>query len=257
MAVPGFQLADLRFAPGVELAVHAHEPTTLAVVLQGGFDGWWDGVDGSCPPGTLVVEPSGERHANRFSATAATRVVIVQPWDDPVQLWTARGRRASHRPDVVPIATRILRELDQPDSVSPMALQGLALELLASSERNWPAPGRRPFWLARAVEILEERYAEPLTLSGVAAELGVHPTHLARVFRRERGRSLGTYLREVRVRRAAEQLARGTHSIARIAHNVGFADQSHLTRWFSRSLGVTPAQYRQVVLERPRLALRR
>jgi AraC family transcriptional regulator len=56
---------------------------------------------------------------------------------------------------------------------------------------------------------------------------------------------VGTYLREVRVRRAAARLATGNESIADIALAVGFADQSHLHRWFVRLIGETPARYRR------------
>lgn len=38
---------------------------------------------------------------------------------------------------------------------------------------------------------------------------------------------------------------------AEVAGLVGFADQAHLTRWFRRVLGVTPAAYRASVLPAP------
>jgi AraC family transcriptional regulator len=244
--VPGFRLAELRFPPALTLAPHDHDRTTLAVVMEGGFDGWWAGREGACPPGALLVEPAGERHANRFAAGATTRVLIVQPEGDTPWLGGARGR-ARLRPDAVLLAWRIGEELRRPDAVTPVALEGLALELTAlaaRSEAPRPAIGS---WVTRARDIVEERYAEPVTLSWLAAELQVHPSQLARAFRRQHGRPVGTYLREVRIRRAAVRLARSSEPIASVAVAVGFADQSHLTRWFVRHVGVTPARYRAIV----------
>jgi AraC family transcriptional regulator len=151
------------------------------------------------------------------------------------------------RPDAVSVAWRIASELSRPDDVTPIALEGLALELLAIASRSGAAPEPHSAWLARATELVDEEYARPLALSALAAEVGIHPVHLARGFRARHGRSVGSYLREVRVRRAAERLAATNESIADIALAVGFADQSHMNRWFVRLMGTTPGAYRRVL----------
>jgi AraC family transcriptional regulator len=246
LAVPGFGVSDLRFPPGLTLPPHDHGRTTIAVVVAGSFLGWWNGRDGLCPPGTLLVEPAGERHANRFHEGTGARVIIVQPEHDAPALHQPTAQRARRRPDVLGIAWRIRDELLRPDAVTPLALEGLALELSAAAARGIRRPRIDQAWVDRAVEIVEERHAQPIGLSSVATDLGVHPAHLARAFRERSGRSVGTYLRELRVRHAAERLARGSESIAEVALAVGFADQSHLTRWFVRYIGVTPARYRAI-----------
>jgi len=247
LAVPGFVVADLRFPPGLVLEPHAHDRTTIAVILQGGFDGRWGRHEGACAPGTLVVEPAGEQHANHFWGPQPTRVAIVQPVAAELDLQPMRGHRATMRPDAVPLAGRLVEELQHPDSVTPIAVEGLSLELAAiAARRGWQRVARQP-WLRHAGAIVEERHAESLTLAELADEVGVHPTHLARAFRAAHGRSVGTFLREVRVRRAAERLSRTDEPIADIALGVGFADQSHMTRWFVRYVGVSPARYRAIV----------
>lgn len=246
LRVPGFLVSDLRFPSGLKLPPHSHDRATVAVIVRGGFDGWWDGCEATCEPGTLVVEPAGERHANAFVASGATRVATVQPDDDRPELLRARSRRSSRRPDSMPIALRLLDELASPDDVAPIALEGLALELSAVAARRDLARPRPSGWLRRATEMVEEHRGRPLSLAVLADEVGVDPSHLARAFRAHHGRSVGTYLRERRVRRAARMLARGHRSIAEVALAVGFVDQSHLTRWFVRYLGVTPARFRSI-----------
>ena len=73
---------------------------------------------------------------------------------------------------------------------------------------------------------------------------GVDPAHLARAFRAHYGTTAGAYLREIRVRRAADALALSSAALSQIALDGGFADQSHLTRVFGEFYGLTPRRWR-------------
>jgi AraC family transcriptional regulator len=93
--------------------------------------------------------------------------------------------------------------------------------------------------------MLCDRGTTPLRCTDLALEAGVHPVHLARVFRARHGISPGEYLRRRRLDWAAHRLAESAVPIADIALEAGFADQSHLTRSFHRWMGLTPLQYRR------------
>jgi AraC-like DNA-binding protein len=58
---------------------------------------------------------------------------------------------------------------------------------------------------------------------------------------------MGAYLRAVRVAYVREALAGPEPSLARIAQNAGFFDQSHMTRAFKRAYGTTPGAYRRAL----------
>jgi len=81
--------------------------------------------------------------------------------------------------------------------------------------------------------------ALPGSLSGLAAEIGVHPTHLARPFRRRHGCTVGSDPGTARIRGARGRLVGSDVPVAEIAIAAGFADQSHLGRTFKRLLGLT------------------
>jgi AraC family transcriptional regulator len=125
-----------------------------------------------------------------------------------------------------------------------MAVEAAALELLARVTRT-ARHEHRPRWLEEARSVLHDRFAESLTLDDVAIAVGVEPERLARAFRRTLGEPMAEYLRRIRVDAAAAFLATTNLPISQVAADVGFADQSHLTRWFGRYLGTTPAQYRE------------
>jgi AraC-like DNA-binding protein len=82
----------------------------------------------------------------------------------------------------------------------------------------------------------------------------VSPHHLSRVFRAETGQTISRYRNRLRVRLALERLAAGEPCLARLAADLGFADQAHLARVVRRELGETPSSLRDRLLgrERPR-----
>jgi len=77
----------------------------------------------------------------------------------------------------------------------------------------------------------------------------VHPAYLARTFRSHFGTPLGSYARRLRLTWAASQLSSTDDPIARIALEAGFFDQSHFTRAFRQSYGMTPLAYRKAAKE--------
>jgi AraC family transcriptional regulator len=96
-------------------------------------------------------------------------------------------------------------------------------------------------------ERLREESGKPPGLAQLAADAGVHPVHLARVFRRYRGESVGAYARRLKVQRVFEQLAEGERSLAEIAFDAGFTDQSHLTRVVGKVMGRPPGALRRLL----------
>jgi AraC-like DNA-binding protein len=96
--------------------------------------------------------------------------------------------------------------------------------------------------VARAVELMQDRFAENLSVDELARVTGLSPFHFIRMFRRGLGMPPHGYLTQVRLRHARAALASGV-SPAEAALAAGFCDQSHLTKHFKRSYGITPAQY--------------
>jgi AraC family transcriptional regulator len=170
----------------------------------------------------------------------------------PRDHFAAEARRVFERPfqesggPAVAVVVRMVREMRLADDVSALSLHGLGLELLAILARaSRPSVDEgRGGWIARAEEYLRANFQESLSLDEVAAEVGVHPTHLARVFRRKFGVSMGEFLRGLRIEHAVGLLARGDRSLSEISHCSGFSDQAHFTRVFKRHLGMSPGAYR-------------
>ncbi len=145
------------------------------------------------------------------------------------------------------LGAKWLSEFRQPDDISTTALESLALELLSDAGRISPAYPGSPGWLKRAQERIEDCHAEQITVRDIADSAGVHPVHLAREFRRFFRCSPADYIRFCRIDRARRRMLHRDISLTHVAQDVGFFDQSHFTRAFKRTTGITPTAFRKLI----------
>lgn len=103
---------------------------------------------------------------------------------------------------------------------------------------------------SRARDIIEARYDSDLGLEELASQTGTDRFRLTRAFKAAYGIAPHAYLVQRRLNRARQLLARG-EAPAKVAAATGFADQSHLGRWFRRAFGMTPADYRRRCTDLP------
>jgi AraC family transcriptional regulator len=250
LSAAGLLLAERVYPARLEIPLHAHERPYLCAVLRGGcYSEMCGGRTWTCTPRTLFLRPPGEPHANRFG-DAGGRVFGVElgpAWSERL----APRQRTLERPAsfegvCAGLARKLHREFRQDDPAAPLIVEGLVLEILGEACRAVPSGEVRvPAWLRRARDILHDRYDRPPGLAEMADEVGVHPLHLARVFRRAYGCSVGEYVRRLRVEFACRELARPSRSLVEIALQAGFCDQSQFCRTFKRHVGLTPSEYRR------------
>ncbi len=99
--------------------------------------------------------------------------------------------------------------------------------------------------MRRLIEFVEENLDRDLSLAAMAREVGISPLYLPRAFRSAIGQSPHQYVLARRIERARELLRDTDLSIADVALSAGFSSQSHLSHWFVRLVGVSPAAYRK------------
>jgi AraC family transcriptional regulator len=250
LELDGFGVTEAWFPAYEVLPRHTHDRACVAVMMDGSFDLRLTGKTYHCPPTSVFTEPAGEAHTN-FMGPAGAHVVVVQP--DPARTELIRPfvgllERATHsrHTGMAERASRLARELDSPDDLSPLAAEGIVLEMLVGLARqDTGGSNRAPRWLLRAQEVLHARFTEPIRTEEVATAVGVHPAHLARCFRTHFKLSMGNYVRRLRLDWAARELVESDVPLAAVALAAGFADQSHFTRLFKRYLGQTPNAYRR------------
>src|SRR6516162_4652844 len=98
--------------------------------------------------------------------------------------------------------------------------------------------------LLRARDLADARYAEPLTVAGMARAAGLSPAHFSREFRRAFGESPHQYLLTRRLERAAHLLRVTDWAVADVCFAVGAGSLGSFTTSFSRVFGCSPTAYR-------------
>ena len=97
----------------------------------------------------------------------------------------------------------------------------------------------------KAVNIINENFDKPLTLSSVAQELYITPQYLSNVFRTEINMNFSRYLNLVRLRSAKKLLAETEESITKVCEMCGYGNLSHFLRSFKSEYGISPSNYRK------------
>ncbi len=249
LRVPGWLLAHSAYPGKLRQRRHAHAPAYFSFVMQGGYAESVRRGARECSAGHLIFHPAGEEHAVEFRRTTtilrleleesvvARTPIAAARWREPMHL---RGGRAPA------IARRIRAEWQRGDVLAALAVEGLALELLAEAFR-FAETGveRAPLWLERAREIVESCYQEPLSVARIAEQAGAHRVTLARSFRAHYGTSVSERVQQLRIAAAARELAAAHKSLTEIALGLGFCDQAHFTRVFRRATGLTPGAFRR------------
>jgi len=101
-----------------------------------------------------------------------------------------------------------------------------------------------PVLISKILRVIREEAAGEITRETVAKLAGVSPSHLGDLLRERTGRTFTELLREARVEKACELLRHSEMTMAEIASEVGFCDQSHFTHVFRDLKKMTPRQYR-------------
>jgi AraC family transcriptional regulator len=244
-------LTETRYAPHSHVPRHSHEHAYFCLVRRGDYVETYGSSQRTCRPMTLAYHPPEEVHGEQVAAAEVQsfNVELTPPW------WQRLGGNAALRQrgadftggPAAGLAVRLREEFRRFDTASPLAIEGLVLELVAAvlreaaSERGPAAPA----WLLRARDRLHEEFGDPPGLAQLASEAGVHPGHLVAMFRRHFRCTAGEFVRRRRIDWACRCLHDTELSLAEIALAAGFADQSHFTRTFKRVVGVTPAVYRE------------
>jgi AraC-like DNA-binding protein len=117
-------------------------------------------------------------------------------------------------------------------------------QLPAGTGPAYPGPADARRVAGRARELIAGRYRDDLTADDLATAAGHSRFAVHRAFTRVYGMPPSDYQRQLRLREARALIAAGT-PISEAAALAGFADQSHLSRWFVRYYGVTPGRYQR------------
>ena len=148
--------------------------------------------------------------------------------------------------------TNALRDGNAEDGLYIDTVAQMMAVHLARTHSSRSRPGRilpaRPLagWkMRRVIEFIEDNLEGDLSLGAMAGEVDISPLYLARAFKAAVGQSPHQYVLARRIERAKELLRNTDLPVVDVALSSGFSSQSHLSHWFIRQIGVSPAVYRR------------
>ncbi|MCT2591757.1 AraC family transcriptional regulator [Streptomyces sp. N2-109] len=250
-SVPG--IAEVFHAHFTEHAypAHTHDTWDLMILDDGSVDFALDRRRHGATTGTgsVLLLPPGVLHDGRTVTESGFRKRVLylettvlperltgSAVDGPV-IGDARLRQRIHQ-----LHESLRHAGDAFEAESRLSFVRERLHFHLDALRPRP-PGREAHRLAAGLrELLDSRISSGLSLRQAAAVLHAHPTHLIRCFKQTYGLPPHTYLTGKRIDRARRFLLDGRRA-AEVATAVGFHDQAHLNRHFTRHVGTTPARY--------------
>ena len=209
----------VQYAPHTYYAPHAHDTTSLTLVIRGEIEERVASRVEHAGPLSVVVKPAGVEHADTFGPNGASTLQVVLSQADATQFAAASSRLDAWRWSHAAVSSGAMLALLRLATADPLATEVHAsvddhvLDVIAALE---PAPEPRftPRWLREAHALLA---STTQTIRTIAISVGVHPVYLAYEFRRHEGMSPTEYRRRERLRRAARLIAETRKPLAEIA----------------------------------------
>lgn len=101
-------------------------------------------------------------------------------------------------------------------------------------------------YIKDVIEYINKNYASQITLEDIASYAGVTPCHLAKAFKKATGTTCFSYINDIRLSNAYEQLKKTNESVLSIAIENGFNNISYFNRAFKKKYSCTPLECRNM-----------
>ena len=247
-ALGGFDILESHVRK-FEYAPHRHSEVVIAIYAAGAKKATCDNQSFVVRAGDiLVIGPETlhkattvDRRGWRYQSVYLAPQQIVDATGHPLQ--DVESRVAGHRlrRGVEALGRRLQHALED-RSHQPLALADILIELLCRPNKKEVRATSISASIKDVHDCIADDPASATTLVKLADLAGMSPEHLSRQFKAAYGLSPFQFLTTSRVRLAKKRIASGS-SISDAAYVAGFADQSHLTRWFNRIYGVPPGAF--------------
>ncbi|WP_426511124.1 AraC family ligand binding domain-containing protein [Dactylosporangium sp. McL0621] len=247
-----------------QFARHTHATYAIGVVTCGEEQFHYRGTLRRAGVGSLAILEPGEPHDGMAARPEGWAYRVLYPSE--ALLFDGRTERAGFREPIVtdPRSVHLIRSAHEEltAGLDPLAAHSRLVWAFEAVIQRHGALAEAPGGIragdaaaGRKVAEIRDRLLADLrcapSLRELAAGVELSPYHMLRVFREATGFPPHAWLVLERVCHARLLLAAG-RTPAEVAGAVGFADQAHLTRWFKRVTGVTPAAFRNSVQDAAR-----
>lgn len=128
---------------------------------------------------------------------------------------------------------------------SKQALIQLTQSVLEDATRQTSGEQDASYVVHKVKRIIRKEFSQDLSLEYLAGSVGLVPSYLSYVFKRETGENIIKYLTDYRIEQARQMLDSGSYKISQVAKMCGYENPSYFNRLFKNAYGITPSQYKE------------
>jgi AraC family transcriptional regulator len=246
--LPGSTLFETVYRHPVLEPLHEHPHPYVAVLLKGNYCEAYRRGEAHFVPFTAVFHPANAQHSCVLNEpgcrffTLELETSWIQSMRTMVQ---ANSVFDWHGERLLWLMLRLLREFRDRRARLPLTMESLILEMLAALGDERHIGPRLPLNRWKILqEKIHDSFQDSIRTRDLARAAGIHPVHVARLFRLKAGVTPGEYLQHLRAQYACRLMQDPERSLGDIASQSGFADQSHMNRILRRLVHCTPGMLR-------------
>lgn len=253
---PDLLVTMTRFNPGEALPRHVHRDPYIGIIIAGSYSEKVSDTEDHIVEGDLVFHPALELHEDVMGSEGA----LIINLSIAERFWEIRGletikpakRTIIRDPRFLTLANGLRATWYQQSRRTVLGVEGIALSIIDLFIEIISEDSERDTSLKAAETYIETHYHETISLDALAERLNLSSDVLSKRFKQEYGETLSERILRRRMNEAERMLLETDDSLSSIAQEVGFYDQSHFARKFSRWKGISPGKYRSFILAQAR-----
>jgi len=234
----------VTYAPNLYMPPHTDKLSRISIILDGTMNEAAGTDDVFATAGSLVIKPNHAVHENVFGNKPVKLLTIGFEDDSLFSRHFTKWQYISHPKiyvEAIGLWTKLLKIKKEAD---------ILVTLNFFSSIALPGENESPkvaFWVEQLKELLTHDLSESGNIAALSKKLSLHRVYMTRAFKKECGVSPVEFRKFTKIATAMLNLALTKETLATIAYDTGFADQSHMNREFRLHAGCTPASFRKMM----------
>lgn len=228
--------------------IHYHENSHVSFMLQGGVLDKRKTWETERVPGEMMFFHAGEPHQTIIESFPTKNINLVIEDDflqDNLATEAMIQSAVDRNPNAKFIMLKIYKELVSEDVFSDSSIKMLLLNLIHANPKT-ESKNTRPRWVNVVAELTRDKWNESLTLKDLSEAAEVHTITISKHFPKYFSCTFGEYMRRLKIEKSLYFLKTSSFSLAEIAVECGFSDQSHFIRTFKQLTGFLPNNYKKL-----------
>jgi AraC-like DNA-binding protein len=232
-----------EYVPGLHMSRHKDTFSKISILLDGGFSEQTDDSFVTIQSSGFIVKPNSVFHENVFGKKGATILSIIF-LNEQVQPSFLNKWEVVLHPNLGMLGIKLWSAIKQ--SKNDKDIQQVVATIQSEVEFHQKTNKTPHLKMNEAEKLLFDLKQTTKKVEDIAHELSFHRVYFSRAFKKYYNTAPSNYARQSRLLKSIALLLHSKSSLASVAYDAGFSDQSHFTRHLKKEIGCTPQQLRQL-----------